>query len=279
MSPVDERPATGSAGGGLPADVRTALTRLAGDVRAGRRVLLALDFDGVLAPLQDDPAASRPLPASSDALDRLVRHPAVVLALVSGRSLADLYALAGPPPGSVLVGSHGAEHGTVTAGGLEHTPVDLTSAQRERLARLADRLTAIAAEVPGARVEHKPAAVVLHTRTVPATAAPAAARADRRAVALAEAEGIRPLRGKAVVELAVLRTTKGEAVTALRDRVGADVVLFAGDDVTDEHAFEVLGAEDVTIKVGAGKTAARLRVADPEAFADVLGLLTDLLGD
>ena len=30
------------------------------------------------------------------------------------------------------------------------------------------------------------------------------------------------------------------------------MVLYAGDDVTDEHAFEALGADDLTVKVGTG---------------------------
>ena len=60
------------------------------------------------------------------------------------------------------------------------------------------------------------------------------------------------LHGKDVVEISVLRASKGEALTALRDELGAPVVLYAGDDVTDEHAFEALGADDVTVKVGHG---------------------------
>ncbi|NKY08031.1 trehalose-phosphatase, partial [Cellulomonas hominis] len=48
-------------------DPRAALLALVADP-ARRPVLLALDFDGTLAPLQDDPEASRVLPAAADAL-------------------------------------------------------------------------------------------------------------------------------------------------------------------------------------------------------------------
>ena len=56
----------------------------------------------------------------------------------------------------------------------------------------------------------------------------------------------------------------------LRADVGPQGVLFAGDDVTDEDAFAVLGPDDVGIKVGDGHTAAQYRVADPDELAAVL---------
>ncbi len=73
------------------------LARLA--ARAAREtVLVALDFDGVLAPLVDDPGTSTVTPAAAAALDRLAGGPAH-LALVSGRVLAEL-------AGALLVNPH-----------------------------------------------------------------------------------------------------------------------------------------------------------------------------
>ena len=68
------------------------------------------------------------------------------------------------------------------------------------------------------------------------------------------------------------------ALDALREQVRADAVLFAGDDVTDETAFARLRDGDVGVKVGDGETAARFRVADPAAMADVLRRLVELRG-
>ena len=61
----------------------------------------------------------------------------------------------------LLVGSHGAE-----------LPLDghddgLDDAERERLSAVQARLETLAAEHPGAFVEHKPTAAVLHTRRLP----------------------------------------------------------------------------------------------------------------
>src|SRR5690242_20470960 len=94
------------------------LARLAADP-ASRPLLVALDFDGTLAPLQDDPQASRILPDGVEALTRLAAAEGVALALVSGRAMSDLHALAEVPPGTYLVGSHGAERARVTRYGLD----------------------------------------------------------------------------------------------------------------------------------------------------------------
>lgn len=241
-----------------------ALAAFAADAARGA-ALVALDFDGVLAPLVDDPATSRPLPAAAAALDRLAVR-GVPLALVSGRALDDLVALAAAPAGTLLVGGHGAERGRVTAAGLERTPLRLPPDAAARLERLTADLAGLVAGTT-ARLEHKPASVVVHTRT----ATPQdAARVTPAAQALGEAAGATVLTGKDVVELGVVEVSKGDALRALRTELGVRRVLFAGDDVTDERAFAVLGPDDVTIKVGRGPTAARYRLPDPAAVADLL---------
>ncbi|MBO3088723.1 trehalose-phosphatase [Cellulomonas dongxiuzhuiae] len=258
----------------VPADLRDRLVALGGDP-AARPLLVALDFDGTLAPLQDDPAASRILPAGVEVLAALAARDGVELALVSGRAMADLHALAQVPAGTYLVGSHGAERARVTQFGLDRDVVELTHAQADLLASLGARAAAVARGRDGVWVETKPTAVVVHTRLAePDDAAPA----EAEALALATELGVGTLHGKDVVELTVLAADKGTALQALRHELGAPVVLYAGDDVTDEHAFAALDEQDVTLKVGPGQTVARYRVADPEAGVAALALLHDALG-
>ncbi len=230
-------------------------------------VLVALDFDGVLAPIVDDAAAARALPGSAAAVAALAGAPGVHVALVSGRSLASLRAAAQPPAGVVLVASHGAE--------VEGTDVELDDAALALLATAVADVEAVVAAHPGTAAELKPAGVVLHTRR----AAPDVAERAARAVLAGPAArpGVHAMTGKALVELAVVEVSKGEAVAGLRRRLDVDAVLFAGDDVTDETALRTLRrGHDVGVKVGPGESAAEHRVADPEAFAVVLGALADL---
>ncbi len=263
-------------GAGDGGDV-TALARAAADLgrrlAGGEHVLLALDFDGVLAPLVDDPSTSRALPAAVAALGRLATVPGLHLALVSGRAVADLAALAEVPEGTWLVGSHGAERGRWSDGRLERVDLDLDPAVAARLADVTARLEAATAGTTG-RVEHKPASVVLHTRTA---SADDAERLTAFALALG-GDGVDAMHGKDVVELSVLRVTKGDALATLRRELGVGTVVYAGDDVTDERAFVTLEDTDVTVKVGAGATAARFRVGGPDDVAALLTRAADALG-
>ncbi len=228
---------------------------------ARRPVLLAFDFDGTLSHLVDDPSTSAILPAGVEALAALAGREGLALALVSGRAMADLHALAQVPPGTYLVGSHGAERARVTASGLDRDVVELTPEQSDRLVTLGARAAAVARGRDGVWVETKPTAVVVHTRLAERDVA---GPAEQEALALGAELGAGTLHGKDVVELTVLPADKGSALQALRGELGAPVVLYAGDDVTDEHAFAALGEDDLTVKVGPGPTAARYRLGAPE---------------
>lgn len=231
------------------------------------RLLVALDFDGVLAPLVDDPSTSRPLAGSADAVHRLAGHDATTVVMVSGRGRDDLAAVSGFGPPVGLVGSHGAEFDAELAALLGKDGF-LTEAQVERRTALLAGLRELVDAAPGARLETKPAGAAVHVRGMdPASGAALLERVEAEWAR----DGVDAVAGKEVLDLAVLRTTKGSAVSALRDVLGADAVLFAGDDITDESVFRTLDDDDVGIKVGDGDTAAAYRVADPH---ELTGLLT-----
>lgn len=229
-----------------------------------RPLLVALDFDGVLAPIVEHPEAARALPGTDELLERLAAIDGVRVALVSGRALTNLRAVAQVAVGSrlVLVGSHGAE--------VDGTDVQLDDDARGALASVHAAFLALAADRPGVHVETKPAGVVLHTRRA---ARDVAAQVTEAALAAADHPGCHVTQGKEVVEVSVVETGKGVAIERLRAELGAVGVLYVGDDVTDENAFAVLGEDDIGIKVGDGDTRAAWRVADPEHVQDLLRLL------
>jgi trehalose 6-phosphate phosphatase len=223
-------------------------------------LLVALDFDGVLAPIVQNPSTSAPLAGSAVAVRALAELPGTTVAMLSGRALGDLRAVSGFGPPVRLVGSHGGE--------FDDGALVLTEEQRSVKDELAAAVSRIVDDEPGARVEDKPAAVVVHVRgadPVVAERVLAAARAGP-----ARLPGVEATEGKAVLELAVVQVSKGAAIDTLRERLGVDAVLFVGDDVTDETAFVRLRPGDVGIKVGDGDTAAGYRVATPQDVTDVL---------
>ena len=249
----------GTSPAGLPADLTEALAALA----RRRPLLVASDYDGVLAPLVGDPSAAVPQPGAARALERLAACDDVVVALVSGRGVADLRTVSGLEGPYRWIGSHGAEYDGPLSGELA-----------ERRDGLADRLAPLVAAVPGARLEVKPASVAVHVRQVPDRAA-AAALLEQADAAADPSLTKKP--GKEVLELAVTDADKGSALLRLRDDVGAAATVYLGDDRTDEDAFRALPPDDLTVKVGEGETAARYRVADPAAVVVLLDTLADVL--
>jgi len=283
MSTDPDRAPDQTVDAGLPEALVHALDALAAADDAA--VLVGLDFDGTLAPLVDDPQDSVMTSAARAAVERIAQLPRVTqvhLALVSGRDLADLAARSQPPVGTWLVGSHGAETGRVRAdGSVEAMRVELTSQQSDALEAITAALQEVASRIPGAWVQHKPSAAVLHTRL--SNEAESRSAVDRAREA-AERLGLRALVGKDVVEVAVVPADKGTALGRLRSRIGSALetgtavpvhVLYAGDDTTDEHAFSALGCGDVAIKVGEGSTAAPHRVPDADALATALTHLAE----
>ena len=110
------------------------------------------------------------------------------------------------------------------------------------------------------------------TRTV-APAERAGVEASVDALVAAEAPHWRRRTGHHIVEYAFRDEGKDAGVAWLRDRTDATAVLFAGDDVTDEDALRSLVPGDVGVRVGAGETAAIVRVAGIPELADLLARL------
>lgn len=231
-------------------------------------VLVALDFDGTLAPEVDVPDEARALPAAIEQLESLQRSPGVTIAFVSGRSLASLDVVVPPSVTAAMIGSHGLE--LRLAPGDEVPAID--AADRARVDALLDALAPLVEAVDGAWIEHKPAGFAVHTRVVEADAAAALQTAVREAAAALDA-ALTVRDGKNVVEFAVRDATKGDGLRALRSRVQPDAVLFAGDDVTDEDALAVLEPGDLGIKVGSAATVATWRVEGPQQLALALAAL------
>jgi trehalose-phosphatase len=256
--------------------LRTALSTFA----ARARVLVAVDFDGTLAPLVTDPLHAKAVPGGLEALRDASTLRGVTTAVVSGRDLATLEMLTaiGPDDGIILVGSHGAQTNRTDGAALVSAAGTslLDDAAAALLETVRGELEAIRSCYPAVRLEYKPTAVALHTRDVDRSVAEAATKAATEAGR--RHAGVHVMPGKEVVELSVSAVDKGSSLVDLSLASRSNATLYVGDDVTDERAFAALQplSGDLTIKVGAGETVALYRVPDPEAVAGLLKLFVDV---
>jgi trehalose 6-phosphate phosphatase len=248
-------------------EIRTAVARVA----ASDLLLVALDFDGTLSPLEDEPMEARMLPAAREAVDAVVAAPDTLVALVSGRSLTDLRIIAehGDDSPLLLAGSHGAEFWIPGEGVLTHPDDPGDAALRDELRAHAEQATA---DLGGVWIEPKRFGFGVHTRkSTPADAAEANRLVD--ALVASEAPHWRRRTGHNIVEYAFRHEGKDSAIAELRERTDASAVVFAGDDITDEDALKSLGDADLGVHVGSRPTAATICVPDIPAMADLLAVI------
>ena len=225
--------------------------------------LLAFDFDGTLAPIvrNSDEAAMRP--RTRKLLAQVALH--FPCAIISGRRLSDLRARFDGIPIRWFIGNHGAE-GVV--------PFPGASDLRRTVIGWRDSLQAEVDRWAGSRIEDKVFSLSVHYRN--ATNRRGAREAiSRLALGL---PGARVVPGKCVVNLVMDGApTKGTALAHLVGLLEPERVLFAGDDDTDEDAFEMaLGIPSTTIRVGgAGPSRARFRLEGQDAIDRLLQILLE----
>jgi trehalose 6-phosphate phosphatase len=223
--------------------VRRILARAHADVLAQlawANVLVALDFDGTLAPIVDDRDGAAMRSSTRELLAEVCAlYPCAV---ISGRSRGDVEARLGGVPVRYLVGNHGVEPSV----GMERFE-EVVRAMRERLE------SAIGG-IQGVEIEDKRFSLALHFRrraravgrrarpsTPRCAAAPVDAAGDRRQARDQRAARPRPRQGRS-------------RCSALHE-AHLDTALYLGDDVTDEDVF-VLDQPGRLISVRVGRTRA-----------------------
>lgn len=233
---------------------------------AGHAILL-LDYDGTLAPFHPDRMRARPLDGILPALEQLLEIDNTTTVLISGRPVAEIQTLTGLDQ-LIIAGTHGFEIFRPGEGISRVLPADDTL---ERL----NSIEGIAAEIVGPELaERKIATVALHTRKLDPETAGAAQRRFRKEVAplIGTELEVRDFNGGVEVRAPV--RDKGVALREILSELPpADLVVYIGDDDTDEDAFKALPNNGVGIKVGppGTPTAATGRL---DSCEDVLRFLT-----
>lgn len=215
-------------------------------VERARRRVLALDYDGTLAPFRIDRSEALPLEGVIPALEQIINELSTRVIIVSGRTIEDLMML--------MRGIHVeliGEHGHVWKkpnGEVINRPL---SEKQEVGLQMAHRL---ARELGYEELlEFKGASIALHTR----------GKVDAEAIHQKILELWKPLsssgdldlmRFNGGLELIANHSDKGSALLdSLRDEPEDTLVVYIGDDTTDENVFRKLqerGGDSFGIRVG-----------------------------
>lgn len=223
--------------------------RLARRDLASARLLLGLDFDGTLSEIVDSPDAASLSPRTRRLLSALTMRRDVRVAVLSGRTLADIRGRVGLK-GVFYAGDHGLQ---IEGPGLAWIHPRAEGRAPDAFARLAARLRG----VPGALLERKRLGLAVHYRRVPRARLPELRKAVE--ACLAELGGrYRVLHSKKTYDFrSTVAWNKGHALrTIRRSLAGAWRCVFVGDDRTDEEGFATLGGRALTIRVGRVKETA-----------------------
>ncbi|WP_404368820.1 trehalose-phosphatase [Sphingomonas sp. MMS24-J45] len=217
-------------------------------------ISLFLDFDGTLVRLAERPDGVLVDSPLLSLLDRLSSRLSGRVALLSGRSIAQLDEMLGGVP-IAMAGSHGGEirHRGMAAAPILRPPA-LTIVEREFADAFGNK--------EGVIIEVKTLGVALHYRLDP----PAAPAVHALAARLGAEHGLDIQTGAMMVELRTTGHHKGTALTAMMQDppFAGHQPVFLGDDVTDEDGFAACAALDgVGILVGPEReSAARYRLDD-----------------
>jgi trehalose 6-phosphate phosphatase len=204
--------------------------RILGTV-AHANVLVALDYDGTLAPITERPEEAFMRPATRRLLAAVARRYPVVV--ISGRALADIEQMVDGIPVWFVYGNHGLESPATT----RPAPAEVRA-----WLELLRPLTAA-----GVRIEDKGLSVTLHYRGV----------ADRTRTVSAIEDVVATLQGATVIQgneainlLPRGYGNKGVALAEARRAFACDCAIYVGDEDTDEAAFAAeSGGQTLAIRV------------------------------
>jgi trehalose 6-phosphate phosphatase len=228
---------------------------------AASDVLIALDYDGTLAPIVETPRKARMRPRTRQLLSAVAqRYPCVV---ISGRSRDDVSTRVGNVPVWHVSGNHGLE------------PWGEQARYAERVRFWVRQLQRKLAAIEGVTVEDKTYSVTVHYRQ---------ARRKQRAVRLVKA-AVRALRGariiggnEAVNVVPKGAPDKGEALERARRLLACEKAIYVGDDETDEDAFAAARPSRLlSVRIGnAKRSRARYRLKDQRQIDRFLRALLTL---
>ena len=205
-------------------------------VNKHQKVLLIFDYDGTLTNLVKDHNGAILTDAEAELLNKLTEAPGTTVSLVTGRAVANLKELLkGRLNDQILLyGTHGAEKG-------EDASDPLT---KEKL----NKIKAIFANEPHIYFEEKPISLTIHYKEHPNREG---LKIRLLKVAEEHAQEFRVQQGHDVFEYLPKEINKGIAIRDLHNTYPDHLLVFLGDDLTDNFGFIVINElGGLSIQVG-----------------------------
>jgi trehalose 6-phosphate synthase/phosphatase len=227
-----------------------------------------LDYDGTLREIEREPQAAFPNQGVRELLAKLKERHDVDVTIISGRKPEDLEAWLGEY-GFGMIAEHGAAIRRPGAAEWEQLDRSVSYAWKEQIARV---LQLHEQSTPGSFVEEKRTSLVWHYRKAdPEFGEWKAKQVAEELASLIANDPLEVRHGKKIVEVTSTEVNKGAAVRRIVDEVGGyDLIVVAGDDVTDESMFRLDLPNRISIKVGWEETHAQYRVDSPARFRRLL---------
>jgi trehalose 6-phosphate synthase/phosphatase len=223
------------------------LNRMLSQYQMGEKRILFLDYDGTLVPFTSVPSKAVPDPELLDTLKSLSEDNKNRIAIISGRDCQTLQEWLGETNATLI-----AEHGACTriVGEREWSYLEEVRDQSWK-DHIRPVMQIYVDRTPGAILEEKSSSLAWHYRRAEPDLGSLRAKEliDTLEGYIANTS-LQVLQGSRVIEVRHSAVSKGRAAQRfLQDNSGADFVLAAGDDTTDEDLFNVIPEDQWTIKV------------------------------
>lgn len=231
-------------------------------LRAAKRWLLLLDYDGTLAPFHVDRMKATAYPGVKERMESLLSLPNGRVVIVSGRQIEDLKQLLPLEQSIEMWGSHGREH--LLHDG-QYRLMDLTADERRAVNTVTNGMTQLG---HGSQLEHKPTAIAVHWRGLPENEQNELRAAAEKLFAVARPpQTLEMMLFESGVELRSHSRNKGQVVAEILAEELDDIpAAFLGDDWTDEDGFAELRGRGlgVLVRPEARESCASYHLTPPE---------------
>ncbi len=226
--------------------------------------LLALDYDGTLAPFHVEPKKAYPLPGIRELLTAMSESDNTRLAIISGRPLQELETFLGGID-IIMIGSHGYEIKKAKSDIIVEKPSPIQMTGLEKASEIATRIGF------NHKLEVKVASVAFHTRGMDLSTA---SHLEQQLIhdwsILSPSHDLECRKFKGGVEIRSLGINKGDSILAIAgEQTRGCLNVYVGDDDTDEDAFRKLSESGMGIGI---------KVGSPEVPTAASGFLADCEG-